>query len=362
MPFFSDSANGSERCVSDSVNLDIVNADPPGTTISVNEVCAFQAHVTNTGWLGTTDVSKRVVTIVTTTVLSLAVAGGVQAQTYGSVEPIANGAVLDTGPLRDQSLAVRFAFAERLLQCGIVGHVFGVLSSTGSVTTIDALNTHLEVGAGGFAGATNPSFVYTVVDGGPNAATHRDIRTLTDSLGYVLSQGSGFLLDSDDPANFDFPAQYVVLNFPAPPLPTHSAALFEAVGQIDPELFTTDTSGYTQYGRAYLSLQSAVPDAQFIAGYRQAAATLGLEYTPIIAKAPSLWVGGAAFPGNDWVVHRAGEEYLARIPAATHETLRTLREEHLRFTRDALKAVRDGEDGSDDQDRLRRRMARLQCP
>jgi len=32
------------------------------------------------------------------------------------------------------------------------------------------------------------------------------------------------------------------------------------VGQIDHELFDTDTSGYTQYGRAYLSLQSAVPE------------------------------------------------------------------------------------------------------
>jgi hypothetical protein len=35
------------------------------------------------------------------------------------------------------------------------------------------------------------------------------------------------------------------------------------VGRIDPELFETDTSGYTQFGRAYLSLQSAVPDQQF---------------------------------------------------------------------------------------------------
>ena len=90
---------------------------------------------------------------------------------------------------------------------------------------------------------------------------------LTDSLGYVLSQGSAFLLDADDPTSFDFPANYVVLNFSTPPPIAASAALFRTVGRIDPELFETDTSGYTQFGRAYLSLQSAVPDEQFIAGY-----------------------------------------------------------------------------------------------
>ncbi len=42
------------------------------------------------------------------------------ANTYGSVEPIANPDVLDTGPLRDQSLAVETAFADRRLECGIV--------------------------------------------------------------------------------------------------------------------------------------------------------------------------------------------------------------------------------------------------
>jgi hypothetical protein len=60
---------------------------------------------------------------------------------------------------------------------------------------------------------------------------------------------------------FDFPANYVVLNFPATPTIARAAALFETVGRIDPELFETDPSGYTQFGRAYLSLQSAVLDA-----------------------------------------------------------------------------------------------------
>src|SRR4026209_1637331 len=86
----------------------------------------------------------------------------------------------------------------------------------------------------------------------------------TDSLGYVMSQGSAFLLDADDTSSFDFPANFVVLNFDTPPPLARSAALFRTVGRIDPLLFFTDTSGYTQYGRAYLSLQSDVDDAQFI--------------------------------------------------------------------------------------------------
>ena len=86
----------------------------------------------------------------------------------------------------------------------------------------------------------------------------------------------------------------MVLNFATPPRLARSAALFETVGRIDRELFVTDSSGYTQYGRAYLSLQSAVPDGQFIAGYVEAARRFGIEYTPIVNGQPSLFQGGAA--------------------------------------------------------------------
>src|SRR5437667_5238308 len=100
-------------------------------------------------------------TILVGTVLSLSLLGPAQASTYGSVEPIANPAVIDTRPLRDQPLAVREAFADRLLQCGIVDQVIHALSSTRAITTINGLNTRFEVGAGGFAGHTNPAYVYT---------------------------------------------------------------------------------------------------------------------------------------------------------------------------------------------------------
>ena len=281
----------------------------------------------------------KVTARVVTAVLCFSICSTVQASKFGSVEPIANPAVIDTTPLRDQPLKVREAFATRLLQCGIVNDVANVLASTGAITTINDLNTRFAVGAGGFAGATNPSFVYTVIDHGPNAASIGDVKVLTDSLGYVLSQGSAFLLDSDDPTSFDFAANYVVLNFPKPPPLAASAALFEAVGRIDPALFATDTSGYTQFGRAYLSLQSAVPDAQFIAGYVRAAAQFGLEYTPIVNGAPSLFVGGAAFPGNDWTVNTRGEEYLSRIPPRSHRALARIRAFHLRVTQEVLRKL-----------------------
>jgi hypothetical protein len=279
----------------------------------------------------------KVTSRILTAVLVVSLCGTVEANKYGSVEPIANPAVIDTSLLRDQPLRVREAFANRLLQCGIVNDVVNTLTATGAISTINNLNTSFSVGAGGFAGATNPSFVYTVLDNGPNAASAGDLKILTDSLGYVLSQGSAFLLDADDPTAFDFPANYVVLNFATPPPISVSAALFNTVGKIDPELFETDTSGYTQYGRAYLSLESAVPDAQFIAGYVKAAAAFGVEYTPIVNGAPALFQGGAAFPGNDWTVSTRGEDYLARIPVQSHRALRRIRAFHLRVTQEVLR-------------------------
>lgn len=274
-------------------------------------------------------------------VLCLALGASLQANTYGSVEPLANPAVIDTSAIGNQPLRVREAFANRLLQCGVVSRVVDALSTTGAITTINDLNTHFAVAAGGFAGSTNPSFVYTVIDSGPNAASVGDVKILTDSLAYVMSQASGFLLDADNIASFDFPANYVVLNFERSPSIAQSAALFRAVGRIDRDLFASDTSGYTQYGRAYLSLQSDVDNDRFIAGYVAAAAEAGVEYTPVVDGVPSLFQGGAAFPSNDWLLSPRGEEYLARIPAQSHRALARVRAFHLRATRTVLRNLED---------------------
>jgi hypothetical protein len=291
----------------------------------------------------------KTITSLVAAVLCFVLYSTLHANTYGSVEPIANTAVIDTTPLRDQPLSVREAFATRLLQCGIVTRVVEVLSSTGAISTINGLNTHFAVGAGGFMGRTNPSYVYTVIDDGPNAASLSDVAVLTDSLGYVMSQGSAFLLDADNPESFDFPANYVVLNFRTPPPLAVSAALFRTVGRIDPRLFETDTSGYTQFGRAYLSLQSDVDPQDFIDGYAKAARIFGVEYTPIVDGLPSLFEGGAAFPGNDWTVNPRGEDYLSRIPRQSHRALALIRAFHLRVTRQVLRQLEhDGRGSHDD--------------
>jgi len=266
--------------------------------------------------------------------------GAARAETVGSVEPEANEAVVEIGPLAAQDLDIRAAFAERLLQCGIVDQVERVLRAERAVSTINERNTHFQVAAGGFAGTTSPTYAYRVIDSGPNAASHADILVLTDSLSYVMSQGSAFLLDADNAISFDFPANYVVLKFSRAPAIEESAELFETVGRIDPELFETDSSGYTQLGRSYLALQSAVPDEQFIAGYVQAAQEFGVEYTPVVDGKPSLFQGGAAFPGNDWIVHPHGQEYLDRLPVRVHEALGRIRGFHLSFTRRVLRKIR----------------------
>jgi len=293
--------------------------------------------------------------------LSLVSAGAAMADTYGSVEPVANPAVIDTTALRDQPLAVRKAFADHLFQCGVVDRVIGALTSTGGVGTINGLNTQFDVAGGGFAGHTNPAYVYTVIDHGPNGATHHDISILTDSLGYVFSQGSAFLLDSEDTSSYDFPANYVVLNFPSVPTIEQSAALFETVCHIDPNVFETDTSGYTQYGRAYLSLESDVPDQEFINAYVQAAAQTGVEYTPVVNGTPSLFQGGAGFPGNDWEANPRGQEYLARIPAPSRQALGQIRSYVLGVTRDVLKNLGHGHGDPHDDDHAIKEVTRFAC-
>ena len=280
---------------------------------------------------------------------------------YGSVEAIPNSAVVDTQPLRSQSLAVRQAFVERVLACGYVEEVLDALTDTDAISTIDDDNSAFAVGAGGFNGRTTASIVYTVVDDGPDAATESDIEVLTNSLGYVFSQGSAFLLDADDPTSFDFPANYAVLLFDETPPIEQSAALFETVGEIDPELFSTSTSGYTQYGPAYLSLQSAVPDAQFIAGYVAAAAEFGVEYTPIIAGTPSLYEGGAAFPGNNWRTNPQGQAYLGRIPSASHDELAEVRAAHLRVIEHAQRVIHRGRGQARSERGLLQSVSHLPC-
>src|SRR3977135_4489294 len=100
--------------------------------------------------------SKTRLIVLLAAILSLSL-GTALANTYGSVEPIANTAVINTDPLRNQTLDVRAAFAELLPQGRGLAQVTAGLSSNGSITTINGLNTSFQVGAGGFFGHTNPA-------------------------------------------------------------------------------------------------------------------------------------------------------------------------------------------------------------
>lgn len=262
--------------------------------------------------------------------------------TYGSVEPVPNPTVVDTTPIRDLSLTTREVLADRIFACGVVDDVIDALTETGAISSITDANSTFDVSAGGFAGNTSPAIVYTVADSGPDAAGQADIEVLTNSLGYVFSQGSAFLLDADDPTSFAFPANYAVLEFDTEPTIADSADLFETVGAIDPELFETFTSGYTQYGNAYLTLQSAVPDQQFIDGYVAAADAFGVEYQPVVDGVPALFTGGADFPFNEWSDDTEGEAYLARIPAASHDDLAEIRDGQLAMIDHALRITKRG--------------------
>jgi hypothetical protein len=289
---------------------------------------------------------------------SLLSARAALAETVGSVEPIIDNGVIETGALTRQDLDVRAGFAERLLQCGVVDDVERLLAAERVTTTVDDRNVRFQVAAGGFQGETSPTFAFRAIDSGRNAVSHADLQALMDSLGFVMTQDSVFLLDEDRTTSFDFPANYVVLEFRKTPRLEDSAALFEVVGQIDPNLFDTDTSGYTQVGRSYVSLQSDVPDEEFIAGYVQAAREFGVRYTPIVHGVPSLFHGSAAFPGNDWAVSPHGEDYLARLPARVHDRLRRIRDSHLQFTQ---RAVRKLSRADDDHRDPRQIVAHLDC-
>ena len=79
------------------------------------------------------------------------------ASTYGSVEPIATPDVIDTGLLKAQRLDVRAAFAERLLQCGIVDQVIAVLVSTRAASPPSTGSTRTSRSEPGASSArTNP--------------------------------------------------------------------------------------------------------------------------------------------------------------------------------------------------------------
>ena len=182
-----------------------------------------------------------------------------------------------------------------------------------------------------------------MIDNGPNAASLDDVKVLTDSLGYVLSQGSAFLLDAVNTTSFDFPANYVVLNFAKPP---SIASVGEAVRdrRRDRPRALRD-----RYERLY-PVRPRLPVAAIRRPRR--AIHRGLRGGGQHVSASSTRRSSAASRRSSRAAPRSpattgpaspnGEEYLARIPAAAHHALSRLRDFTLRVTEKVLRRIKPG--------------------
>ena len=111
-------------------------------------------------------------------------------------------------------------WSNRLLnECGIVQEVIDVLASHGAISTVDTGstgNTRFRVAAGGFEGNTNPSYVFTVEDSGPDAVSEADVDVLDNALGYVLNQGGTAHFSPDNAKAYFFSLDYAVVTFDTP--------------------------------------------------------------------------------------------------------------------------------------------------
>ncbi len=301
---------------------------------------------------------KRRLSRVTAIVLLATVLGASSlfATTFISVEPIPTGDVIGEealATLRSAGYSTLALWSNRLLNdCGNVQAVIDALRLDGAITTINSGNTSVRVGAGGFEGATNPSYIFTVRDSGPGAVSAADVDVLDNALGYVLSQGGTAHFSPDNPNAYDFPLDYAVVTFDGVLLGEAAQAFFEHVGDIDEALFSGPLAGFTQIdfqgsptNNSMLFLQPDVSTPRFIDGLFAAATSYpGATYVTLDSDGtPTTALAGIAFPGNDWIEFPGGDQYLAKLGTPSPQlllTLARLRREHLEAV-DALLAAID---------------------
>ena len=281
----------------------------------------------------------------------------VSATTYMSVEPIPNRDVIgdeDLAKLRSIGYGNLERWSQRLLsECSAVDSVIDTLSTHGAITSVTPANTRFVVAAGGFEGATNPSFVFTVQDTDAGAASAADINVLGNALGYVLSQGSTAHFSPDNAKAYAFVLDYAVVTFRGTLTGEEAAGFFEHLGTIDPALFSGLFAGFTQIdfgtsstnNNSMLFLQPAVSKNRFISGLSAAAADYRrAKYFPLKNNGtPTTARAGIAFPGNDWVASPEGNDYLANIGGTPQlrEALAALRAKHLTAVENLLAAIDD---------------------
>lgn len=279
----------------------------------------------------------------------------VHATTYISVEPIPSRDVVGEDALAE-ILSVGYPHLElwsnRLLNdCGIVQEVIDVLASQGAISTVHPWNTSFRVGAGGFEGVTNPSYVFTVQDSGPDAVSEADVDVLDNALGYVLNQGGTAHFSPDNARAYFFSLDYAVVTFADTLTGVAAKRFFDFLGTIDAALWSGRFAGFTQIdfqdsptNNSMLFLKPATSKQRLITGLSAAASTTpGATYVTVNNNGePTTEKAGIAFPGNDWIAFPDGDQYLMQLGEPSPQLLSqlaALRQLHLQAVDSLLKAI-----------------------
>ncbi|HZM85693.1 MAG TPA: hypothetical protein VFF31_03965 [Blastocatellia bacterium] len=282
-------------------------------------------------------------------------AHSVSATTYISAEPIPSRDVVGQNALA-MILSVGYPnlelWSNRLLNdCHIVQNVIDALTSNGAISTVNAGNTRVRVAAGGFEGITDPSYVFTVQDSGPDAVSAADVNVLDNALGYVLNQSGTAHFSPDNARAYDFSLDFAVVTFGGTLTGVQAKGFFDYLGTIDPALWNGQFAGFTQIdflgsptNNSMLFLKPATTKQQFISGLSAAASTTpGATYFPLNNNgSPTTAKAGISFPGNDWIAFPNGDQYLARLTNASPQLLSelaALRQRHLQAVANLLNAI-----------------------
>jgi hypothetical protein len=230
--------------------------------------------------------------------------------------------------------------------------VIETLTAHGAITSVTNANTRFVVAAGGFEGATNPSYVFTIQDSGSGAASMHDVHVLDNALGYVLNQGGTVHFSADNAKAYAFVLDYAVVTFQGTLSGDEARQFFDHLGTIDAALWSGPFAGCTQIdfansstNNSMLFLQPAVSKNRFISGLFAAVDTEPrASYFPLKNNgAPTTARAGIAFPGNDWLAFPAGDQYLANIGGTPNlvAELSLLRQKHLTAVERLLRAIRN---------------------
>src|SRR5262245_28446295 len=281
----------------------------------------------------------------------------VSATTYMSVEPVPNRDIVgqaDLTLLRSIGYGNLEQWSNLLLsRCLVVDSVIQALTAHGAVTSVTNTNTRFLVAAGGFEGATNPSYVFTVQDSGPGGVSLRDVNVLDNALGYVLNQGGTVHFSADNAKAYAFVLDYAVVTFLGTLSGDEARQFFDGLGTIDAALWSGQFAGFTQIdfagsstNNSMLFLQPAVTKQRFISGLAAAVKTEPrATYFPLKNNGePTTARAGIAFPGHDWLAFPGGDQYLANIGATAQlaNELAVLRQKHLTAVANLLQAIIEG--------------------